>query len=148
MTKRTALLCSLFITVQWILSCALMNYRASWMYGAYIGICGLFAVTLPFFVIFDGPLRHNIIYQIVLACTVWSTGVIITVEMVSAGPYDPCLRLVPACASPPRGNYEIGGRGGAMAAAEHGDSPIVSVSRRLAVSPVLSGENSERVIIW
>lgn len=35
-----------------------------------------------------------------------------------------------------------------MAAAEHGDSPIVSVSRRLAVSPVLSGENSERVIIW
>lgn len=86
MTKRTALLCSLFITVQWILSCALMHYRASWMYAAYIGICGFFAVTLPFFVIFDGPLRHNVIYQIALACTVWSTGVIITVEMVSTCP--------------------------------------------------------------
>lgn len=84
MTKRTALLCSLFITVQWVLSCALMHYRASWMYGAYIGICGFFALTLPFFVIFDGPLRANVIYQIVLACTVWSTGVITTVEMVSA----------------------------------------------------------------
>lgn len=90
MTKRTALPCSLFVTVQWILLCALMHYRASWIYGAYIVLCGFFAVTLPFFVIFDGPLRANAIYQFALACTVWSTGVIITVEMVSA----PSLLLI------------------------------------------------------
>lgn len=120
MTKRTALLCSLFITVQWILSCALMQYRASWMYGAYIGICGIFAVTLPFFVMFDGPLRHNVIYQIALACTVWSSGVIITVEMVSTCAWS-LPRLVCAAFAharcPKRGNDDFGGRGEAATAA-------------------------------
>ncbi|EJD47260.1 hypothetical protein AURDEDRAFT_163867 [Auricularia subglabra TFB-10046 SS5] len=88
LSKRLALMCSLFFVVNWALGTAFVPRPlplADKIF--YYGIGPVISLPLPFLVAWNFPRDHNFIYQVYLAFAIWSWATYMTLFMNLCGLY-------------------------------------------------------------